>query len=282
VLVGTEKGLFRVSDTGVEPVLGTSTTAIAADWVVVGDSEVVSLDTDVEVTTAPLLAKCVAASAHGALVGTDKAHVLRVHHDGRVETLTSFDAIPSRDHWYTPWGGPPDTRSIAVTDEGVPLVNVHVGGVWRASTADTWDEVVPVDSDTHQVLACESVVLVAAAVGFGESSDGGRTFSWTADGLHASYLRAVALAGDQVLLTASTGPFTDRAAVYRRGLGRDEPFERCTDWFGFNIDTFQLAADEQLAVFGTQAGELYASTDQGSSWTIVADDLPPVRCVAIP
>ena len=36
--------------------------------------------------------------------------------------------------------------------------------------------------------------------------------------LHATYSRAVAFAGDFVLLTASTGPRTDRGAVYRRPI----------------------------------------------------------------
>src|SRR5581483_984999 len=94
-------------------------------------------------------------------------------------TVRSFDDIPTRSEWYTPWGGPPDTRSLTVTADGTPLVNVHVGGVWRGD-ADGWNEVIDVDSDTHQVLASvddPSVVIAAASVGFGSSHDGGRTFT---------------------------------------------------------------------------------------------------------
>ena len=153
-------------------------------------------------------------------------------------------------------------------------------------TTATWTEVVPVDNDTHQVLAARSGsrLLVAAAVGFGSSTDGGRTFTWTTDGLHATYSRAVAFAGDFVLLTASTGPSTERGAVYRRPIDGDGPFERCHDglpeWFAFNIDTFQLAATTTAPPSGRRTARSILSDDGGSTWALVAKDLPPIRCVA--
>ena len=51
-----------------------------------------------------------------------------------------FDAIPTRSGWTTPWGGPPDTRSIAIGPAGL-FAGVHVGGVWRRE-ATGWTEVV--------------------------------------------------------------------------------------------------------------------------------------------
>ena len=43
-----------------------------------------------------------------------------------------------RDRWYTPWGGPPDTRSMTSAD-GKVYANVHVGGVVRSADAGrTW------------------------------------------------------------------------------------------------------------------------------------------------
>jgi len=287
VLAGTAEGLFRLTDAGLAQVTSTETTSIADDWAIVGGTKVVSLTSDTATTTDPLTAQCVAPYRGGALVGTAHAHLLEVDSSGASRPVESFDRIPTRDTWYTPWGAPPDTRSLTVTSDGVPLVNVHVGGVWRGDDGDSsWEEVVHVDNDTHQVLAAASGsrVVVAAAVGFGSSTDGGRTFTWTSDGLHATYSRAVAFAGDFVLLTSSTGPRTDRGAVYRRPIDGDGPFERShdglPDWFGFNIDTFQLAAHDHAAAIGTPDGELYLSSDQGGSWTLVAKDLPPVRCVA--
>jgi hypothetical protein len=285
VLIGTAEGLLRLSDAGVAPVAPTGTTAIDGEWAIVEDSDVVSLDSGVTATTSPLSAQCIAAFGDGALVGTEQARIFELDATGAITAVESFDHIPTRDTWYTPWGAPPDTRSLTVTADRVPLVNVHVGGVWRADDG-TWTEVVPVDNDTHQVLAARSGsrVVVAAAVGFGSSTDGGQTFTWTTDGLHATYSRAVAFAGDFVLLTASTGPRTDRGAVYRRPIDADGPFERCheglPDWFAFNIDTFQLVAHDNRAAIGTSTGEVYVSDDEGSSWALVAKDLPPIRCLA--
>ena len=193
-----------------------------------------------------------------------------------------------RDQWYTPWGGPPDTRSITVTPDGTPLVNVHVGGVWRGEDDGTWREVVDVENDTHQVLAAgdgTEVVVAAAAVGFGQSEDGGRTFAWSTEGLHDTYCRAVAVADDVVLVTASTGPFTKHGAVYVRPLDGGDRFTRCDnglpEWFEGNIDTFQLAARESVVALGTDDGRVFVSQDAGTSWDLAAAGLGAVRCVAI-
>ena len=287
-MVGTTEGLFHLTDAGAEPVSSSATRAMSGNWAIVEDSGVVSLDGGVTATTAPLSAHCLTSLGDGALVGTERARLFTVAADGAVSPVVSFDRIPTRDDWYTPWGAPPDTRSLTVTADGVALVNVHVGGVWRGSLdGDDWTEVVAVDDDTHSVVAASSGsrVVIAAAVGFGSSVDGGQTFTWTDDGLHGSYCRAVAFAGDHVLLSASTGPFTKKGAVYRRPIGGDGPFERCTsglpEWFPYNIDTFQLSADDRLAVFGTDDGEVYVSEDEGSTWTLAAKDLPAVRCFAL-
>ena len=74
-----------------------------------------------------------------ALVGTAEAHLLRVVPPG-TEMVGSFEEAEGRDGWYTPWGGPPDTRSVAVADDGALYVNVHVGGIVRSRDGgDTWE-----------------------------------------------------------------------------------------------------------------------------------------------
>ena len=252
--------------------------AVAGGHVVLrGGREVARLD--------GLVAQCLLPSGAGVLVGTSGAHVVEVGPPGRPDLLASFDAIASRDDWYTPWGAPPDTRSMAGAGDGVLLVNVHVGGVWRREPEQsTWDPVVDVDTDTHQVLLQGDDAVAAAAVGFGYSPDGGRTWDWTDDGLDASYCRAVALAGDVALVTASTGPGTRRAAVYRRPVA-GRAFERCRkglpEWFSANIDTACLAASGALVAFGTADGDVYVSFDQGRSWERAASGLPPVRCIVV-
>ena len=102
-----------------------------------------------------------------------------------------------------------------------------------AGRDDGWDEVVSVDADTHQVVADvdQGVAVAAAAIGFGRSLDGGATWDWTADGLHASYCRAVAIAGDTALFIGVTGPTTTRArciaAPARRRAVRQVPTPDC-------------------------------------------------------
>jgi hypothetical protein len=89
---------------------------------------------------------------------------------------------------------------------------------------------------------------------------------------------------DLVLLTASTGPRSRQAAVYRRPLDGPGPFERCTaglpEWFDANVDTFCLVASASDVALGTDGGELYRSDDRGATWERVAEGLPRIACLA--
>jgi hypothetical protein len=263
--------------------------ALSGRWAVLDREAVTTPAGEPNVTFPELSPQCVAArSDGGALVGTAEARVFDVAVDGTVEPLASFDAIPTRDEWYTPWGGPPDTRSLAVTPAGDALVNVHVGGIWlNPAGSDKWDPVVEVDADVHQVVAGPDgrTVVAAAAVGCGVSRDGGRTWRWDDDGLHGSYCRAAAVAGDVVLVSASTGPFSTSGALYRRALDADGPFQRCIgglpESFPFNLDTFWVDARGADAVLGTGDGRVYVSSDAGASWDLRADDLDEIRAVEL-
>jgi hypothetical protein len=118
------------------------------------------------------------------------------------------------------------------------------------------------------------------------SKDGGHTWRLRAEGLHATYCRAVAVCGTRVLLSASSGPRGGRAALYRSDLDV-ERFERCGDglprWFDGNLDSYCVDAlpGGELAAFGTEGGELYASTDEGSSWSRIASGLEEIRRVLV-
>jgi hypothetical protein len=95
----------------------------------------------------------------------------------------------------------------------------------------------------------------------------------------------VALAGDTVLLTASTGPRgRSQAAVYRRPLDGEAPFERCRgglpEWFHGNIDSGWLEAREDAA-FAAPDGTVWSSSDAGATWEQVAEKLPEPRCLAL-
>jgi hypothetical protein len=104
------------------------------------------------------------------------------------------------------------------------------------------------------------------------------------EGLHAPYARAVALDGDRLFLSASTGPRGGRAAVYRREPGSDA-FTRCDgslpEWFAGNVDTYHLAAGGGTALFATEEGEVFLSEDGGGSWRRVPGEHARVTCVGV-
>jgi photosystem II stability/assembly factor-like uncharacterized protein len=222
------------------------------------------------------------------LAGTSEAHLVRLE-DGVAQTLESFESAEGRDAWYTPWGGPPDVRSMAMAASGDLYVNVHVGGILRSGDdGRSWRPTMDIQADVHEVRTVDErpdLVLAAAAVGPMVSTDAGSTWSVDPNGLHAPYCRAVALSGDTLLVTASDGPFGKRAAVYRRPLAGKGPFEKCTqglpEWFPGNIDTGCLAATPDLVAFGTEEGEVFVSDDAGASWKEAASSLPPVHALVI-
>ncbi|HEX9506539.1 MAG TPA: hypothetical protein VGA62_11110, partial [Acidimicrobiia bacterium] len=116
------------------------------------------------------------------------------------------------------------------------------------------------------------------------STDGGVTWTSTSDGMHASYARAVAFLGDNVLVSASDGPFASRSAIYRGGADGG-PLTRMTDglpeWLEGNVDTGCLAANSTRAALVDGSGALWVSADGGSAWTQVGDGLRDATAVAI-
>jgi hypothetical protein len=205
------------------------------------------------------------------VVGRTGARLTIVGPRGDVRDVPAFQTVPGRDGWENPAGPTPDTRTMAVGAKRW-WVNVHVGGVWWSEDGgETWHGAVEPEADVHEVRAgTDGRVAVAAAVGFGWSEDDGESWSWTTDGLHAAYLRAVALDGDTAFVSASDGPFTRSAAVYRSRLGSS--FVRCEaglpERFEGNVDSGHLdAADGRVALgFGDH---VYVSDDKGQTWRLV-------------
>lgn len=232
-------------------------------------------------------ATCVLPVPDKVLVGTEEARLLAW--DGQaVTSLRGFDEAETRSSWYTPWGGPPAVRSLAVADDGAVYVNVHVGGILRSDDGGaSWRATIDVEADVHEVATAAGrpeTVVAATARGLAVSRDRGATWQVTDAGLHATYCRAVAVSGDTVYLSASTGPSSNSAALYRGDLD-GEVLVRCTDglpdWFASNVDSRCVAARDDSAVLGTAEGEAYASTDSGRTWARLAAGLPAVRAVTL-
>jgi hypothetical protein len=294
IVVGTASGVEIVGGGGSGELKGEACTALAAQgihmWAVVDDTSV--LRGSVEGPWEPVAeiqarrARCLLPPGDDLYLGTDQAHLLRVS-DGTVETVASFDEVDGREKWYTPWGGPPDTRSMSAS-HGTIYVNVHVGGIVRSRDGgDSWEPTIDIDADVHQVVAHPEqpgLVLAATALGLARSDDGGANWSFHDEGLHASYSRAVAVAGETLLVSASTGPRGGRAALYRRPVQGEEPFERCAglpEWFRGNIDTHCLAGSGNQVAFGTEDGSVFLSEDEGRTWEQAASGLPSVRALLL-
>jgi hypothetical protein len=332
IVTGTADGLHEIGLDGAvqrQTLPGTQVRQVSGDWAI-ADDVVVSLESGKAVDLpGGLVPRCLLADAGGTcLVGTSEARLFEVGQagQGQPRAIQSFDLIPRRMEWSTPWGGAPDTRSIARSPDGGLLVNVHVGGVWRteprnqprpgqqgqqgqgqgnggqapvqrqrqgqgpgvASGGSGWLEAVEASHDVHQVVSDGETVAVATGDGVGISRDGGATFSFTTAGLHAPYCRAVALSEGFVLVSASTGPGTTQACIYRRAVEAEgHPFlplgeagaGKLPRLFKQNIDTFELAAAGELVAVATPAGELFLSEDAGESWRRLNDALPGIRCV---
>ena len=270
VLIGTESGLWQSRNETFEPVDAFAARTVNALvhsehglWAVVDEkvflqrrggrwTERASLDHGRATCLAPML--------DSLLVGTTNAHLFCLV-GGRFELIESFETVEGRKTWHTPWGDPADVRSMAIAIDGTIYVNVHVGGIIRSRDAGlSWAPTVDIEADVHQVIAHPArpqTVLAAAYEGFGLSRDGGESWRFMTDGMLAHYARAVAVAGETVLVSASTGPRGRHAAIYRKPLDDDRPFVQSNDGlprFDNNIDTACLAADGSLAVFGTNDG----------------------------
>jgi hypothetical protein len=303
ILVATREGLHRFDEQGGaeavdhagRPVLSIGR-ARSALWAVIDGTEIWHAPdatipgtwehvVDLGGAVAGLRATVIADTEAGVLVGTSEARLLRVP-DGSLEAIAGFDDVDGRSTWYTPWGGPPDTRSMADWDDDV-YVNVHVGGILRTDDGGkSFTPTIDVDADVHQVATAEGLVLAACAGGLATSTDRGSTWDLRSDGLEARYSRAVTVCGDAVLVSASNGPRGGRAAVYRSALA-DGAFERCRgglpESFDDNIDSYCLDAlpDGSFAAFGTSDGRVFATTDAGATWDEVASGLPPVGRVLV-
>ncbi|HEV3475001.1 MAG TPA: hypothetical protein VG602_06525 [Actinomycetota bacterium] len=282
LIVGTGGALYRLG--AEEPELPDPVAAVSTDrddwWALTEDGRVVRSGEQAG-SLSGVRGRCILPREGDLLIGTSEARLFRLR-DRSIEADRSFDQAPGRERWYTPWGGPPDTRSLAADAEGMVYANVHVGGILRGD-GDGWQPTIDVDADVHQVTAFDGLVLAATAYGVAISTDRGLTWEMDEDGLHAPYCRAVAVADETLLTTASTGPFTDRAAVYRRPLAGGT-FERCEgglpEWFPSNIDTHCLVASGSAAALGTDRGEVWLSPDEGRTWDRVADGWPEIRALA--
>ncbi len=182
------------------------------------------------------------------LVGTNKARIAIVE-NGQLNFSTSFDQIPERKLWKTPWGGPPDLRSFAISSDDTLYANIHVG--WIAQSTDngqSWKNLKDgLEMDVHQVVVDPqnpTIVFTATASGFYYSRNAGDTFTCTSQNLPHHYQRACAIfpSGQVCLTSISSGPAGGSADLYRsRDAGQSwETVQGLPNQIERNINTFQI------------------------------------------
>ncbi len=288
IMLGTRHGIRVVGDhdDASDPLPGADVTALDRDgdtvWAVTDGHALIRVTPQSVERVAEIeaTATCLFAAAGTVWIGTEEAHLLRL--DGTtLHPVAAFDAAPGRAEWHTPWGGPPDTRSLAA-GAGRIYVNVHVGGILISDDDGTsWDATLDLDTDVHQVSVDADGIVWAAtgAAALGESRDRGRSWTFHRSGLHGTYLRCAVPTDDGVLVTASSGPHSSDGAVYRFDHDQFSPCDGLPARFPGNLDTGSLAANGKLAALAGIDGRLYVSEDAGRSWEVAATDLPRVRAV---
>lgn len=300
MLIGTADGVHVLDGDGSTVLAGHRIDGLARGddaWWVLSDGETVwnipdgatpSRVAGIEDTTI----NCLLSRRDDVLLGAVAAQLFHIPANaepGAETTLDEpFEQAPGRSDWYTPWGGPPDVRSLAEDADGSVYLNVHVGGILRYCDDDpTWRDTMDINADVHEVIAhpeAPNTALAATARGLAISRDGAANWGFHTDGLHARYCRAVALSGDRVYVSTSRSNRGENAAVYRTDLTGSH-LERCEsglpEWFSTNINTGCLQASGDLVLIGDADGTVYRSDDAGKQWVVVAEGLPGVRCVGL-
>jgi hypothetical protein len=218
-------------------------------------------------------ARCVVATRADVLVGTVGAHMLHLVDDGHaLARIEAFDGLDDRDTWTQPWGAPGDLRSFATDGADTVFANVHVGGVLRSDDGGaSWEQTIDTDVDVHQITyaGVDRVYAATGAVGFAVSVDGARTWTYSSDGLHGTYLRAVAPLPRGAIVSASTGPFTHDGRVYRWDADADA-FDPCNGGlparFDGNVDSHWIASSGDMVACASPDGAVYQSDDAGMTW----------------
>jgi hypothetical protein len=218
------------------------------------------------------------------LVGTESARLAWVS-DGDLKFIDSFDKVPERGLWKTPWGGPPDVRSLAVSSDGTIYANVHVGWIVRSRDwGQTWKNLCEgLEMDVHQVSTHPlnpAIVFAATAEGFYLSKDHGETFNRQINSMPYRYQRACACFPDRnvYLLSTSRGPHGyAEARIYRsEDDGKHwEPVNGLPEGISNNINTFQIIiVRDGNALVIVEDTSVYKTNDYGMNWEKMRDDFP--------
>ena len=229
------------------------------------------------------------------------------------EAVESLLAHPTRDRWFPGAGGmcchsiQLDPRSAERLHVGISAAGVFRsedgGETWAPANAGTAADFLPdpypeVGQCVHKLLRCADSPRLWQQnhCGVYRSDDGGA--SWErldGNGLPSGFGFALALHPrdpDTAFVVPMEGAENrvtsgGRLGVYRTSDGGatwTRPLDGLPDraWTGVLREGMASDAFEPLGVYvGTQSGSVFASTDEGETWTEIAKHLPPVLSVEV-
>ncbi|MFX0113534.1 MAG: WD40/YVTN/BNR-like repeat-containing protein [Candidatus Hodarchaeota archaeon] len=219
------------------------------------------------------------------LLGTATARLAWGNGDG-LEFIQSFDQVKERSLWNTPWGGPPDVRSLTLGADGTLYANVHVGWIVRSTDGGNSWEITRdgLEKDVHHVSAHPKnpkIVFAATAWGFHISYDRGTQFLRRWDHIPQNYQRTTMCFPDEEVYLASVANNSSggNATLYR---SKDEGktwanVKGLPSSVQANINTFQLIGlpgGHGLMIL--ENTKLYETKDYGKTWMGSTLDLPKV------
>lgn len=227
--------------------------------------------------TAPEELNCISITADKRLlVGSAGARLAWIA-GGEACFIGNFDDLPERSLWKTPWGGPPDVRSMAVAPDGTLYANVHVGWIARSKDGGrTWESIHKgLHMDVHQVATHPvnpAIVIAATAGGFHFSEDWGETFAIRNEGMPSLYQRACACfdSGEVFLASTSCGPHGCAEALLLRSENAGKNWEQVKglpESLEKNIDTHQIfILGKAHGLVMVDNSVVYETFDEGIHW----------------
>jgi photosystem II stability/assembly factor-like uncharacterized protein len=258
----------------------------------------------------------IAASGETVYAGVEPAGLFRSDDRGRTwQHVAGLQAHPSRPDWQPGGGGlilhslvthpaDPEQLWVAISTGGV-FHTADGGRSWEARNQGTRCDYLPEEQRYPETGQCVHHLTMAPGMpdrlyqqnhcGMYRSEDGGRSWASIEDGLPSSFgfpatahprdpdtLFLLPLNGD----SAGRFPPDASTAVWRtRDAGRSwqdlrQGLPQRDAYFAVLRQAMATDALEPAGVyFGTNTGSLFASGDEGESWTCVAQHLPTILSV---
>lgn len=257
------------------------------------------------------------APAHGALyIGVEPAGLFRSDDGG--ETFTHVEGLrqhPTCAEWQPGNGGlclhtivphPTDPQQMWVAASAVGAFYSADGGkTWETRNKGLQSNYLPPETEpevgwcVHKMVMAPgnpSLLYQQNHYGVYRSEDGGQNWTWLSDGLPSTFGFPIGMHPRDpktiyvVPLKADSERYTlnGAAAVWRSRDGGDT-WERLSNGLpqtgayltilrdGMAVDNLDAAG----IYFGTTTGQLFVSPDEGESWHLAAEFLPPIHSVEV-